>query len=47
MLIEGAATDLRQENERLRAELQAQTDELRRSPPPPEPAPRHITQRGR
>jgi len=31
MLIEGAATDLRHENERLRAELQAQTDELRRS----------------
>src|SRR3954468_6801764 len=31
MLVEGATTDLRQENERLRAQLHAQTEELRRS----------------
>src|SRR3954452_7748497 len=31
MLVECAATDLRQENERLRAELHAQTEQLRRS----------------
>src|SRR3954466_12997246 len=31
MLIEGATTDLRQENERLRAQLHEQTEELRRS----------------
>jgi hypothetical protein len=29
MLIEGATVDLEQENQRLRAELQAQTQELR------------------
>jgi signal transduction histidine kinase len=31
MLVEGATTDLRQENERLRAQLHARTEELRRS----------------
>jgi signal transduction histidine kinase len=31
MLVEGATTDLRQENERLRAQLHAKTEELRRS----------------
>src|SRR5215210_5476766 len=31
MLTEGATTELRQENERLQAQLEAQTDELRRS----------------